>query len=235
MTFTVDNALLWIRIKALYCVDVLIWFYNWSQFQYLSWLDLCGMTTVADMRCVFYTYQGQRYLVPLPRVRGPARRFPRLEEYFKNTPDTMVALMGPNNDWHGLGESLEKTLGLEEPESPNEIVHTGINLAENPSDPKVVDEMVVPTGVSIEDHCNEMEKELEENGSVYREFPVEEGLIRVRLGNATVPKNEKPYFEGPVRVGDNPCTDACEMAVDSCGNPHPDAQSDEIFDRANEL
>ena len=99
----------WLQMQAIFMADVCIWAYNWAHYRYIKWLDLCGIIHDAGgHRYIYYTYEGQKYLILADKKRGPAKRFPLLEEFYKNDPRMMVALMGPNNDWHGRGEEMSK-------------------------------------------------------------------------------------------------------------------------------
>jgi len=126
-----DNALVWLHVKFLLLTDICIWSYNWLRFNYLQWLDLSGIMTMNGHRYVYYTYEGQKYMILADKSRGPARRYPKLEEYYKDQPHTMVSLMGPNNDWHGRGDDMMKMLGLIEKKTENTATVGSQTVADN--------------------------------------------------------------------------------------------------------
>lgn len=127
------KAQVYIVFYASAFAEASIWAYHYLRLRYLAWLDLSGMCQVGDVTCVYYTYNGERYMFPVPKRRGPLKqRYRDLESYFKNQPETMLALMGPNNDWHGQGTVLEGMLGFydsTEEETSVESVHSEPDVA----------------------------------------------------------------------------------------------------------
>lgn len=104
----------WFYLQFLVTIDIIAFAVNYTRLKYYKWLDLCGHVKIAGIDCVYYTDGENRYLVPTPRIRGPSKRYVKLEEYFKNDALRMVQFMGPNNDWHGLPDVLIGELELNE-------------------------------------------------------------------------------------------------------------------------
>lgn len=108
---TYNNVMNWLTVKMLFCLDVCIWLKNISRNYFYDYLNLCGYDR--ELQCVYYTYEGERYAIHVPKSRGVRKRYPQLEEFYNHDPELMVALMGPFNDWHGQGELLMKYHDLE--------------------------------------------------------------------------------------------------------------------------
>lgn len=125
-----ENAWLWLQMQLIVLADVCVWSYNWARFNYLQWLDLSGIMFVNGHRYVYYTHEGEKYMILADKSRGPAKRYPKLEEYYKDQPQIMVSLMGPKNDWHGRGDDMMKMLGLVEKKSGDEETVSTVNLGE---------------------------------------------------------------------------------------------------------
>lgn len=108
-------ALIYLQITSLRAFELMWLGCNYLRLRYFEWLDLSGVTQVHGIDCVYYTYKGERYLMPIPkskRTRRFAERHPALEKFFLEYPEDMVKLIGPGNDWHGCAEFLQNELHL---------------------------------------------------------------------------------------------------------------------------
>lgn len=95
----------------LYSIEVGTTIYNFLKKGFYDTLDLSGHTTVNGSPFVYYTYNSQRYLVPIVQTRGPSTSNAFLTEYYKNDPATLQSLMGPHGDWHGRLDEILRIHG----------------------------------------------------------------------------------------------------------------------------
>lgn len=104
----------WITMQFIFLTDLCVWMSNWCRLSVYKKLDLSGVVKDEKLGVtfVYYTYDGNRYMIPMRKKRGPAKRYPELEEFLKDRPVTMLELMGPNNDWHGYGDELMEMFGI---------------------------------------------------------------------------------------------------------------------------
>lgn len=85
-------------------------FYNYCKLRVYDYLDVVGYRDVLGVYCLYYRYNGHRYLIPVPRTRGPTPENEALSRYFENDPELMHEFMGPRGDWHGRMDMLIKEL-----------------------------------------------------------------------------------------------------------------------------
>ncbi len=80
-------------------VKGVLWIY------FCNWMNLCGIcdSSTSGIRWLYYTYDGQRYKMPLSRrMRGPSAADPELDRVFG------FEVRGPYGDYHGQQELLRE-------------------------------------------------------------------------------------------------------------------------------
>lgn len=99
---------------------------------FLNWLNVSGLEIQNEkIKWIYYTYMGNRYRLPVKKVRrGPSKQEYELEEFFSNHKDELYELKGPFGDYHGKSDLIKEIYGLKSLPDNDTVYNPFINMAE---------------------------------------------------------------------------------------------------------
>jgi len=109
---TFDKVVLTLYVFSNVLYDYSTLLYNYCKLRMYDYLDIVGFRDFNGVYCLYYTYNGTKYLVPMPRTRGIRPENTILTNYFRNNEDLMHQFMGPRGDWHGHEDFLIQNLKI---------------------------------------------------------------------------------------------------------------------------
>jgi len=112
MRATFDKACLTLFVFGITLYDYTTILYNYCKLRFYEYLDVVGYRDCNGVYCLYYNYNGQQYLIPVPRTRGPTPENAILNTYFSTNRDLMHMFMGPRGDWHGREDYLIQNLNI---------------------------------------------------------------------------------------------------------------------------